>query len=403
MRQTLKTGAAALALVLAAACGGGGNTTSGGGSGASGTLKGKTLHFSAVLSLTGAGSVYGPSSKNGVLLAQDVVNKAGGVNGGVIAFDVKDDASDKQQAAQATQTAIQQDQALAILGPTLSNSAVAAHPLADQLKTPMMGVSTTGIGIVGNCPYPCSYVFRDSLGEADAIPANIKAYADKNHPKTAALVFPNDDKFSADGAAIVKQAAPQNGITLTDSIEFTKAEADLSPYVTRALAKNPDVLFITSLGDIPARIMSQARKQGFKGQFLGGNGFNTAAVSKQAGDAGKGAQSGSAWYIGNTFPGNADFVKAFRDKYGSDPDQFAAQGYTAVLILADSAKRAGLTLSDIAGDRVKLKAAMEKVNLDSTPLGPFQFTSQHDVKQTIWVISMNGTGGFDLVTSIKPT
>ena len=402
MTSTIRIAAAAAALLLAAACGGGGATNTTGGTGAD-SLKGKTLHFAAVLSLTGAGSVYGPSSKNGILLAQEILNKQGGVSGGQIEFDVKDDGSDKQQAAQATQTAIQQGQALAILGPTLSNSAVAAHPLADQLKVPMMGVSTTGIGIVGNCPYPCTFVFRDSLGEATAIPANIKAYADRAHPKTGALIFPNDDKFSADGATFVKSAAPQNGITLTDSIEFTKAEADLSPYVTKALAKNPEVLFITSLGDIPARIMSQARKQGFKGQFLGGNGFNTAAVSRQAGADGKGAQSGSAWYLGNTFPSNADFVKAYKDKYTSDPDQFAAQAYTAVLILADSAKRAGLTLSDLAGDRVKLRSAMEKVNLDATPLGPFQFTSDHDVKQTIWIIAMNGNGGFDLVTSIKPS
>jgi branched-chain amino acid transport system substrate-binding protein len=105
--------------------------------------------------------------------------------------------------------------------------------------------------------------------------------------------------------------------------------------------------------------------------------------------------------MGNTFPSNADFVSAFKAEYGEDPDQFAAQGYTAIKILEDSAKRANLTFSDLGGDRDKLRAAMETVNLASTPLGPFQFTSTHDVKQTVWVIAMDGSGGFTLVKEVK--
>jgi branched-chain amino acid transport system substrate-binding protein len=213
-----------------------------------------------------------------------------------------------------------------------------------------------------------------------------------------------DDKFSADGGAIVERtakAAPYN-INLT-TIEFSKADADLTVPVTQAVQKNPDVIFITSLGDIPARIMIAARQQSFKGQFLGGNGFNTAAVAKQAGDAGKGAQSGSAWYINNTFASNKEFVDAYRSKYSGDPDQFAAQGYTGILVLADAAKRANLGFKDLAADRVKMKDAIEKVNLEKTPLGPFQFTSTHDVKQTIWILQMDGSGGFTLVTSIAAT
>jgi branched-chain amino acid transport system substrate-binding protein len=160
------------------------------------------------------------------------------------------------------------------------------------------------------------------------------------------------------------------------------------------------VIFITSLGGIPAKIMIEARKQGFTGQFLGGNGFNTAVVSKQAGDAGKGAESGSAWYLGNSFAANSDFVKAYRLKYGADPDQFAAQGYAGIQILADAAKRANLTFTDLASDRTKLRDAMESVNIN-TPLGRFQFTSAHDVKQTVWVIAMDGNGGFTLVQSVN--
>jgi branched-chain amino acid transport system substrate-binding protein len=363
---------------------------------------GKTIKLGAVFSLTGAGGVYGPQQKQAVQLAQQEINAGGGVNGANLDITVVDDASDKSQGAQQTQTLIQQNQVVGLLGPTLSNTAVAAHPIADTQKTPMLAVSTTGLNIVGTCPYPCTYIFRDSLGEAAAIPTDIKTYADKAHPKTGVLLYPNDDKFSVDGSTAVKQSVGANGIRLLDEIQFSKTDADLTPFITKAVNDHPDVIFITSLGGIPAKVMSGARQLGFTGQFLGGNGFNTAAVSKQAGAAGKGAQSASAWYLGNTFPSNAQFVSAYKAKFGADPDQFAAQAYTGVLIMADAAKRANLTFSDVAADRQHLRDALEHTNIQ-TPLGPFQFTPTHDVHQTIWVIAMDGQGGFTLVSSVPPS
>jgi branched-chain amino acid transport system substrate-binding protein len=403
MKRLHLVGWLVVAGLLVAACG-----SSGGGGN---TYAGKTIKLGAILSLTGAGGVYGPQGRDGMNLAVKQINASGGVNGAQISLTVKDDASDKAQSAAVAQTLIQQDQDLALLGPTLSNSAVAVHPLAESLKTPILAVSTTGIHIVPDCNWtatnpntaPCKYVFRDSLGEQTAIPTNIKSYAADAHPKTGVLLVAQDDKFSSDGGKIVQDTVGQYGIELKKTVKFNKAEADLAPYVTQAVQLNPDVIFITSLGGIPALIMTEARKQGWKGQFLGGNGFNTAKVSGQAGAYGQGARSASAWYIGNTFTSNADFVKAYKAEYnGTDPDQFSAQGYTAIKILADSAKRANLTFTDIAGDRDKLRAAMEKVNIDS-PLGPFQFTADHDVKQTVWVIAMDGKGGFTLVHEIRPS
>src|SRR5947209_2224089 len=388
-----------VAAAIAGACG-----SAGGGGTSANSYAGKTIKLGAILSITQAGGVYGPQSRDGMQLAVDQINKAGGVSGAQISLTVKDDASDKAQSAQLAQTMIQSDQDLALLGPTLSNSAVAVHPLAESLKTPILAVSTTGIHIVPDCNFPktdpCKYVFRDSLGEEAAIPANIKVYSDTAHPKTGVLLVANDDKFSSDGGKIVQTTVSQYAVQVLDTVQFSKTTADFATPVTKAVQKKPDVIFITSLGGIPAKIMIEARKQGFTGQFLGGNGFNTAVVSKQAGDAGKGAESGSAWYINNTFASNAGFVQAYRAKYSANPDQFAAQGYAAILVLADAAKRANLTFTDLAGDRTRLKDAMETVNIN-TPLGRFQFTSAHDVKQTVWVIAMDGNGGFTLVQSVN--
>src|SRR5712691_8895490 len=129
----------AAGLLLVSACG----TSSGGSSGSNYT--GKTITIGAVLSLTGAGAVYGPSSKAGIELGVEMVNKRGGVSGAMLnLLPTEDDASDKSQSAQVAQKLVEQDHILALLGPTLSNSAVAVHPEMETLKTPVVAVSNTG-------------------------------------------------------------------------------------------------------------------------------------------------------------------------------------------------------------------------------------------------------------------
>jgi branched-chain amino acid transport system substrate-binding protein len=389
--------------LLLVACGG---STS---SGSSSNYAGKTINLGAVVSLSGGGGVYGPQQKNGTELAVETINK-NGINGAKISVDIQDDRSDKQQSAQVVQTFIQTGKVFGIIGPTLSNSAVASHPVAQNLHTPILATSNTAKHIVGDCPYPggCNYIFRDCLGEATAIPDNVKAAVTKSHPKSAVLFFANDDKFSSDGADIFKQALADNSITIPDGgvLQFSKTESDFKSYVTTAKSKSADVWAISSLGAIPAKIMIEARNQGYTGPFLGGNGLNTYQVSQQAGEQGKGAQSGSAYFVGFNDPANKSFVDAYKAKYKDDkgnpqlPDQIAAQAYTAVLIYAEAAKNANLGFTDIARDRDSLRSALEKVNIAS-PLGQFRFTPQHDVHQKVWINAFDGKGGFVNVSSLE--
>ncbi|MEA2566441.1 MAG: branched-chain amino acid transport system substrate-binding protein [Actinomycetota bacterium] len=365
-----------------------------------GNSAGKTIALGAVLSLTGSGGIYGPQQKNGILLAEEEINQ-GGINGAKLGLTVVDDQSDKTQGAQQFQTLIQQGKVVGIIGPTLSNTAVGAHPVADQNKTPVIAPSNTGNGIVGTCPYNCTYIFRDSLGEAAAIPANLQVAVAKLHPTNAALAFANDDKFSSDGAEIFKTTFSADHINLIDTEAFSKIQTDFSTYATSIIAKKPDVVAISGVGGVPSKLIVELRRQKYAGPILGGNGFNSSAVSMQAGPAGVGAQSGSAWYLGTTTTVNTNFVAAYKTKFNAYPDQFAAQAYTAVYLFAEAARHASLGFSDVAKDRDALRAALEKVSLD-TPLGPFSFTSAHDVHQPIYVVAMDGSGGFTLVDVVHP-
>jgi branched-chain amino acid transport system substrate-binding protein len=360
------------------------------------------VSIGALFSLSGSGDVYGPQQVKGAELAVAQVNATGGVNGAKLKLVVRDDKSDTTLGKAGMRTLIQQG-AVAVLGPTLSAVAYSADPVADSLQTPVLGVSNTGNGIVGECAYACTWIWRDSLGESIAVPANISEYTLEAHPSTAAIVYANGDVLGLQEAQIAGQSFIQNGVRVTRKLALPKTGSVVAG-VERALRGSPDVLFIgTVSGQTAADVMKAARADGYQGTFLGGNTMNSDATAKLAGGAGLGARSASAWYRNNDFPANSAFVTAYTQIYGSAPDQFAAQAFMGVEILADALTRGGVGASSrpIAAKRATLQRELPSVAL-LTPIGPFRFTSDHDVSQIVWVLAMDGQGSHQLAGFCNP-
>lgn len=356
---------------------------------------GPGIVLGSIFSTSGPGAAFGPQQLRAARLAVERVNADGGIDGRRLQLIQRDDGGDPERTPEAMRELIEEQGALAILGPTFSNAAATGDPVADELGTPVLAVSNTGEGIVGQCPYPCELVFRDSLGERSAIPANVRALIAEN-PETAAAVvaYPRDDPFAKQSAAIATRAFNDNNATVAEYPFEGPADLDWLP-------GRPEALMITaSSGDVAAEAIGAAREGGYEGPILGGNAFNSSVAASRAGAAGEGARSAAAWYAGNDSDANDAFIDAYRDAFDSDPDQFAAQAYTGVLLLAEAARSAALG-GDLAADRLALAEALAKVEME-TPLGPFRFTADHDVSQPIWIVAMDGEGGFDLVERVDP-
>ena len=358
---------------------------------------GQSINFGALFSTTGDGSPFGPQQVKGAKLAVDEINADGGINGADLQLVQRDDESDPATSADEMKELIEQVQAIAVLGPTFSNSAAEADPIANQNRTPVLAVSNTGPGIVGDCDYPCEYVFRDSLGEATAIPANVKNLVDREHPKFAKVLYPVDDPFGQTSAETAVQAFKDEGVKVTS---MQVGANGIGQHMTD---ERQDAFMITaSSGETGAGIVKDLRNAyGAKTPILGGNAFNSPVVAESLGQQGKGVQSAAAWYAGNHSDENHEFMANYMAKYGQEPDQFAAQAYTGVKLLADAAEEADLQFGDIAADREALKTALEGVS-EETPLGDFSFTPDHDVSQPIWIVQMNGKGTYDLVAQVNP-
>jgi branched-chain amino acid transport system substrate-binding protein len=356
--------------------------------------QGETITLGSIFSTTGDGVAFGPQQLKAAELAVEQINADGGVNGADLELIQRNDSSSPAVSARRMRQLIDVDDALAVLGATFSNSSAEAHPVAEQLRTPVLAVSNTAPGIVGDCPYPCTYIFRDSLGEAEAIPANVETLASNEDPATATVVYPPGDPFARKTARIAAVAFRQNGADTVRVVGLGPAGID-----ARTQIEGDAVMITASSGETAANLVRQLRERDYEGAILGGNAFNSTLAASTAGADGKGVQVAAAWYAGNDSEENREFIYDYRARYGSEPDQFAAQAYTGVLLLAEAAEDADLNFDNLAASREAMVPALENVD-EETPLGDFTFTADHDVSQPIWIVELNGKGGYDLVEEI---
>jgi branched-chain amino acid transport system substrate-binding protein len=330
---------------------------------------GTTVKIGAALSMTGAAAVYGASQKAGIQLALDEVNQRHPIPGVKLDVVVEDDASTPQQGINVLQRFINRDKVSAILGPTLSTTATSADPLAQTARVPVVAISNTaprGITDIGD------YIWRVSLTEGQVIPGALKKAREKLGFKTAAVLYGNDDVFTKAGYDVMQAALKDQGVQVLGTQTFAKPDRDYNAQITALKALNPDILMVSALADNAAGIVVQARQLGYKGPILGGNGFNSPAFAKNAGAAAEGVLVGTAWNAASTDAANEAFIKAMKDR-GTNPDQFAAQAYTGVLVVAEAIRQAGNK-----GGRDDIKAGLAKVKDLATPLGKFSFLPNRD-------------------------
>ncbi len=335
---------------------------------------GKTAKVGASFSLTGADGPHGQAQRDAVLMAQDEINRSGMLAGWKLEIDAQDDAGDRTQAAGVFQKFFK-DGAVAILGPTLSSSAFASDAEAVKAKVPVLGVSTTADGItaVGE------YVFRDSLAEFQVAPNTIKVAKQKLNLKKAALAYASDDAFSKSGYDVFKKALADNGIEVTDTETFSVKDADFSTQLSKIKSAAPDAIVVSTVTSVGAGVVAQARKLGIPDavRIIGGSGFNSPQVARLAGPAANGLVVGAAWIPSSPNPLSQKFVSDFKSRYNRDPDQFAAQAYAGMYILADAMKRANLS-SDPSADREAIRVALNQTKNLPTVLGDFSFTPERD-------------------------
>ena len=325
------------------------------------------IKLGAAESLTGPAGQYGQSIKNGLLLALDEINAAGGVKGNKLTLQIEDEQGKKEQAIDVFKKLIFQDKVLMVFGPTLSNSAQAADPIAQAAKIVAFGTSNTADGItsIGD------YVFRNSVTEGDVLPETLRVAIKHANVKKVAVLYGNDDVFTKSGFDAFKKALEDLKIPVTTTETFAKGDVDFKAQLTKIKASNPDAIVLSALIAEGAPIMVQARQLGINLPFIGGNGMNSVKIFDLAKDKSDNLWVGSPWALSNQTDANRHFVVAYTQKYKSAPDQFGAQAFDAMYIVTAALRKVTLT-GNLEADRKALRDALPAVtHIGAT--GPFKF------------------------------
>jgi branched-chain amino acid transport system substrate-binding protein len=342
------------------------------------------ITIGAIEILTGPNNKYGIAIKNGFDLALDEVNKAGGVLGAPLAIAYEDSAGNKDQALNAARQLIGGKKVPLILGPTLSNEMFAVGPVANERKVPIVGTSTTANGITGIG----TYVFRTSLPEADVVPVTLRTAKEKLGVKKVAVMYGADDAFTKSAYDVMKDALAKLNIEVLTTETFGSKDTDFSAQLTKIKSLNPDAIVVSALVEAGAGILLAKKALGIPDsvRVIGGNGLNSPQVPAVAGAAADGTLVGSPWFIDKPDAANQKFVKDYKAKYNTDPDQFAAQAYDTLFIVADAIKAAGAAQPD------KIRDALGKVKFSGV-MGNFSFTPDRDPADTSGVVVIEMKGG----------
>jgi len=336
---------------------------------ANGASSGPIARIGAALSLTGSARMFGSTQRSAIKLAQDEINASHMLGKTRLEVIVDDDGSDRAQASAVFQRFIENSHVLAIIGPTLSDTALSVDPLAQQAGVPVLAISNAASSLteIGD------FIFRDCLSESQLTPEITRMVDSRLKVHTAALLYSDTDPNRA-GSHGFKSALQALGVGISAEETFAPGQTDFSPQLEEIATSHPDALFITAPSSVAAPILIQARQHGLNNlPIIGSNAFNSDTVLRSAGDAAEGLIVGGAWSAANPSARNQQFIQSYRARYGVDPDQLAAQAYTGVYILATAIHDA-----QTATDPRAVRDALERIKQLDTPLGPFAFNAAHD-------------------------
>ncbi len=287
-------------------------------------------------SLTGNTATFGQSTKNGSEMAFEEINKAGGVLGKPVKLIVEDDQSKPEEAATAVTKLINQNAVQAVLGEVASSRSLAAAPICQGAKVPMVTPSSTNPKVTQVGDYIFRVCFTDvQQGEADA-----KFAAKSLKLKRAALLYDVRNDYSVGLRLVFAQKFKEYGGEIVAEQSYSEGDSDFRAQLTQLKSANPEIIYVPGYYTEVGTIARQSRDLGISAPLLGGDGWDSPRLWEIGGKALNGCYFSNHYSVDDPSPAVQKFVAAYKAKYGATPDALAALGYDAARILADAMKRA---------------------------------------------------------------
>jgi branched-chain amino acid transport system substrate-binding protein len=290
-------------------------------------------------SLTGSTATFGISTKNGIDLAIEQINKSSGVLGKPVRVIVEDDQTKPEEAQTVVTKLINKDHVLAVLGEVASSRTLAAAPVAQQAGIPLISPSSTNPKVtqVGD------YVFRVCF--IDPFQGLVMAKFATNTLKVKNVAVLRDIKndYSVGLADVFIENFKKMGGVIIGDQSYSEGDTDFSAQLTSLQALHPQAIFVPGYYSEVGLIARQAKKLGVNVPLLGGDGWDSPKLTEIGGNAINGSYYSNHFSVEDPSPAIQKFVSDYKARYGVVPDGLAGLGYDAANILFDAMKRANST------------------------------------------------------------
>ena len=371
-------------------------------------VEGDTIVLGSAISLTGKYSSNGVDTQNGYDLAIKKINEMGGVKVGgksyKLAVQYYDDESTPARTAQLLERLIEQDGVRYILGPYSSATTIAAAPVTEKYKVPMIEAEGASRALF-NKGY--KYLFavlstsEQYLASAVALAAEV---AEKNGKKPSdlrvALVFEND-AFSLDVRAGVVEDMKKYGMQVVIDDKMPADLSDISATLTKVKALKPDLLLVSGHNKGAVTAARQMKELQVNVPMIGMTHCEGAKVVAQFGAAADGLLCPTQWaetlsYSDDYFGSAAEFDKLFKatyEGYKNVPYQ-SAQAAAAVIVWKEALERANSLDTDKVRDAIAATDMM-------TFYGPIKFSEAGNNIAKPMVLRQIQDGTFNVVAPSK--
>lgn len=342
---------------------------------------GSSIPIGIAVAQTSNVALLGQEQVTGARIAEKFFNEKGGVNGTPIELIFQDTSGDEQGTINAFNKLITQDKVVGIVGPTLSQQAFAANPIAERAKVPVLGPSNTAQGI----PQIGDYIARVSAPVAVVAP-NALEQALKINPniKKVAVFYAQNDAFSKSETETFQKALKEQNLDLVTVQRFQTTDTDFQTQATNAINLKPDLVIISGLASDGGNLVKQLRQLGYQGLIIGGNGLNTSNLFPVCQEQCDGILIAQAYSPEVSNEINKAFREAYIAQNKKEPPQFSAQAFTGVQVFVDALKAVDtktpiktLSLNDL---RTQLNQQILAGTYE-TPLGKISFTPEGEIKQ----------------------
>lgn len=349
-----------LAMVLAlTACGNGGNGGNGGNSGNGnggggdadgGQSSGEPIKVGVYLPLSGANAAVGQSGVEGIEMAVEEINAAGGIAGRPIEIIKEDEENDPTTAVSVVNKLINQDEVVAIIGSVNSSVTLAAMEVSEDAGIPMVTPISSGAAITGSGN---QYIVRGQANDLLQAGAVVEYAIAKGYQKIG-LMYQNDD-YGGGARDVIVEIMKENNMTLAADEGFEASAADVTPQLQNVKAAGCDCLIMYCMYAPGATIANQAAQLGMGDlPLLGGGGLTNAKLYELGGENVVGVVNSQTFLAGadavNDF--SAKFIENFQAKYNDTADSNNAMAYDSTYILAEGLKYSLEQYNDLSGDHI---------------------------------------------------